>query len=403
MPTYVFRVGTPDGQILERRVESISYESATDELQKQGLHIFSGRRSSLSLGSLIPRRGRLISTERFLLFNQELAALIRAGLPILQSLDLMLERQRSPRFKQVLTEIRDKVQSGVALSDAFAAYGDAFPAIYSTSLRAGERSGEVEAVIRRFLRYQRLLVALRKKVISALVYPSVLVVLAAGMIFVMLTYVIPKFSEFYQGFDADLPFLTRTLIDVAFLVRNNTPLVVLAVLAGIFLLRSWSKTAAGRRAIDAFKLRVPFVGGVLRRVAIMQFTQSLATLLGGGTPMVPAIEIASQSVTNKMVATRLDAIIQKVREGQPLWKSLEETSVMSDLAVEMVKVGESTGALVEMLQNASEFYDEEIEVSLSRAMSLIEPTILVLLGLVIAVLLYAFYLPLFQLTSVAQQ
>ncbi len=403
MPTYVFRVGTPDGQILERRVESLSYESATDELRKQGLHVFSGKRSGLALASLIPRRAKIISTERFLLFNQELAALIRAGLPILQSLDLMLERQRSPRFKQVLTEIRDKVQSGVALSDAFAAYGDAFPAIYSTSLRAGERSGEVEAVIRRFIRYQRLLVALRKKVISALVYPTVLMVLAGGMIFVMLTYVIPKFSEFYQGFDAELPLLTRTMIDFAFLVRNNTPLVILAVLAGAFMLRSWSKTTAGRRAIDGFKLRIPFVGGVLSRVAIMQFTQSLATLLGGGTPMVPAIEIASQSVTNRMVGTRLDEIVQKVREGQPLWKSLEETGVMSDLAVEMVKVGESTGALGEMLQNASEFYDEEIEVSLSRAMSLIEPTILVVLGVVIAVLLYAFYLPLFQLTSVAQQ
>ncbi|HSN68994.1 MAG TPA: type II secretion system F family protein [Thermoanaerobaculia bacterium] len=403
MPTFVFRVGTSDGQILERRVESMTLESATEEIRKQGLHVFSARRSGLLPGSLIPRSRRIISTERFLLFNQELAALIRAGLPILQSLDLMLERQRSPRFKQVLTEIRDKVQSGVALSDAFAAYGDAFPAIYSTSLRAGERSGEVEAVIRRFLRYQKLLLALRKKVVSALVYPTVLVFLAGGMIFLMLTYVIPKFSEFYQGFDAELPLLTRTLINFAFLVRNNTPLVIALLVVTFLMLRSWTRTDAGRRAIDAFKLRIPFVGGVLKRVAIMQFTQSLGTLLGGGTPMVPAIEIASQSVTNRMVGGRLDGIVQKVREGQPLWKSLEETTVMSDLAVEMVKVGESTGALVEMLQNASEFYDEEIEVSLSRAMSLIEPTILVILGVVIAVLLYAFYLPLFQLTSVAQQ
>lgn len=403
MPTYVFRVGTPDGQILERRVESLTLESAREDLRKQGLHIFSGRRSGLLPGSLVPRSRKIISTERFLLFNQELAALIRAGLPILQSLDLMLERQRAPRFRQVLGEIRDKVQSGVALSDAFAAYGDGFPAIYSTSLRAGERSGEVEAVIRRFLRYQKLLLALRKKVVSALVYPIVLVFLAGGMIFVMLTYVIPKFSEFYAGFDAELPFLTRTLIDVAFLVRNNTPLVILLLVAGYFMIRGWTRTAAGRRAIDAIKLRIPFVGGVLGRVAIMQFTQSLGTLLGGGTPMVPAIEIASQSVTNRMISSHLDGIIQKVREGQPLWKSLEETNVMSDLAVEMVKVGESTGALVEMLQNASEFYDEEIEVSLSRAMSLIEPAILVILGIVIAVLLYAFYLPLFQLTSVAQQ
>jgi type IV pilus assembly protein PilC len=180
-------------------------------------------------------------------------------------------------------------------------------------------------------------------------------------------------------------------------------LALVGVVVAVFLLRGWTRTDSGRKAIDALKIRVPFVGGVLRRVAIMQFTQSLATLLGGGTPMVPAIEIASQSVHNRMIGGRLETLVPKVREGQPLWRSLEETGVISDLAVEMVKVGESTGALVEMLQNASEFYDEEIETSLTRAMSLIEPAILVLLGVVIAVLLYAFYLPLFELTSVAQQ
>ncbi|HVR41956.1 MAG TPA: type II secretion system F family protein [Thermoanaerobaculia bacterium] len=402
MPTYVFRVGTPEGQILERRVDSLSIDSAREELRRQGLHIFNAKRSGLSLSSLVPRSKKILSTERFLLFNQELAALIRAGLPLLQSLDLMLERQRTPRFREVLGEIRDKVQSGVALSDAFAAYGDAFPPIYATSLRAGERSGEVEGVIRRFLRYQKLLLALRKKVISALVYPAVLVLMSVVMIFVMLTWVIPKFSEFYQGFEAELPVLTSTLIQVAFFTRENALMVVLVALGVGFLIRGWSKTAGGRRALDATKLRIPFVGGVLRRVAIMQFTQSLGTLLGGGTPMVPSIEIASQSVTNRSIGSRLDGLVPRVREGQPLWRSLEETGVMSDLAVEMVKVGESTGALVEMLQNASEFYDEEIEASLTRAMSLIEPTILVLLGLVIAVLLYAFYLPLFELTSVAQ-
>jgi len=403
MPSFTFRVGTQDGQILERKVESLSFDAAREELRQQGLHVFSGKRAGLKLGDLLPRSRRIISTEKFLLFNQELAALIRAGLPILQSLDLMLERQRIPQFKAVLTDIRDKVQSGVALSDAFSEYGDAFPPIYATSLRAGERSGDIEGVLRRFIKYQRLLVTLRKKVTSALVYPIALVFLSIAMIFVMLTVVIPKFSEFYEGFGAELPWLTQLLIDVSFFLRNNVVLALVGIVVAVFLLRGWTRTDSGRKAIDAVKIRIPFVGGVLRRVAIMQFTQSLATLLGGGTPMVPAIEIASQSVTNRMIGGRLETLIPKVREGQPLWRSLEETGVISDLAVEMVKVGESTGALVEMLQNASEFYDEEIETSLTRAMSLIEPAILVLLGVVIAVLLYAFYLPLFELTSVAQQ
>ncbi|HUP66521.1 MAG TPA: type II secretion system F family protein [Thermoanaerobaculia bacterium] len=402
MPTFLFRVGTPDGQILERRVESMTLDAAEDQIRRQGLHIFSARRTGRTLRDLMPRSGRIISTERFLLFNQELAALIRAGLPILQSLDLMLERQRAPRFRQVLTEIRDKVQSGVALSDAFAEYGSAFPAIYSTSLRAGERSGDVEGVIRRFLKYQKLLVTLRKRVTTALIYPTVLIILSFGMVFVMLTYVIPKFSEFYAGFGAELPFLTRFMIDLAFFIRENLLFAGISLLGVVIAVRSWSRTETGRRVLDGIKIRIPFVGGVLHRFSILQFAQSLSTLLDGGTPMVPSLEIAGQSVTNKMVASRLEGIVQRVREGEPLWRSLEETGVMSDLAVEMIKVGESTGSLVEMLGSVSEFYDEEIEASLTRAMSLIEPVILVVLGVAIAVLLYAFYLPLFQLTNVAQ-
>lgn len=401
MPTFTFRVGTPDGRILERRVDSMSFDAAREELHRQGLHIFSGKQKGLRLPSA-SRSRKIISTERFILFNQELAALIRAGLPILQSLDLMLERQRLPRFKAALTDIRDKVQSGVAMSDAFAAYGDAFPAIYSTSLRAGERSGEVETVIRRFLKYQKLLLTLRKKVITAMVYPAALGVLSLVMIFVMLTYVIPKFSEFFEGFQSELPLLTRIIIDLSLTVRSNIFLILGAGTALVLLFRTWARTGSGRKTFDGLKLRVPFIGGVLRRVAIMQFTQSLATLLGGGTPLVPSIEIASQSVTNRAIGAKLENLTQPVREGQPLWRSLEDTGVMSDLAVEMVKVGESTGALVEMLQNASEFYDEEIEASLTRVMALIEPAILVILGLVIGVLLLAFYLPMFQLTSVAQ-
>jgi type IV pilus assembly protein PilC len=344
----------------------------------------------------------VISTERFLLFNQELLALVRAGLPILQSLDIMLERQKNIRFRDVLTDIRDKIRSGVSLSDAFASYGEAFPPIYSTSLRAGERSGDLEGVLRRFLRYQKIIVSLRKRVVGALIYPSVLVALSVAMVFVMLTKVIPKFAEFYSGFGAELPWFTRTMIRVADLLNANFPLVILGTAIVAVLFRRWI-SGAGRLLWDRIKLRIPLVGGILHRFAIMQFTQSLGTLLSGGTPMVPAIEIASRSVTNQDVSSRIYGIVQNVREGEPLWRSLEATGAVSDLAVEMIKVGESTGALTEMLSNVSEFYDEEIEARLSRMVAAIEPLILVFMGFVIATLLYAFYLPLFQLTTVGQQ
>jgi type IV pilus assembly protein PilC len=247
-----------------------------------------------------------------------------------------------------------------------------------------------------------MILALRKKVISALIYPIILVTLSVGMVFIMLTRVIPKFADFYAGFDAELPAFTRLMIAISTALTNNLLITLIAAVIVIILIRQWVATT-GRLAWDRLKLQVPLVGGVLHRFAIMQFTQSLGTLLGGGTPMVPAIEIASQSVANRLISTKVFGIVQQVREGEPLWRSLEATGVISDLAVEMIKVGESTGALTEMLANVSEFYDEEIEARLQRMVAAIEPIILVFMGLVIATLLYAFYLPLFQLTSVGQQ
>jgi type IV pilus assembly protein PilC len=402
MPEFIVRVGTPEGEIVERTVQAASARAAQEELRKQGMHVFEAKRGVVTLRDLIPRGRKVISTERFLLFNQELLALVKAGLPIIQSFDIMLERQKDPRFREVLTDIREKIKSGIALSDAFASYGDAFPAIYSTSLRAGERSGDLEGVLRRFLRYQKIIVNLRKRVVGALIYPAVLVCLSIGMVIIMLTKVIPKFIEFFAGFGAELPLVTRMAIAFANVVNEHLLLIVISVVAIAVLLRRWI-TTTGRMAWDRFKLRIPLVGGILHRFAIMQFTQSLGTLLSGGTPMVPSIEIASQSVTNQDVSSKIFGVVQNVREGEPLWHSLEATGAVSDLAVEMIKVGESTGALTEMLTNVSEFYDEEIEARLTRLVAAIEPIILVVMGIVIAVLLYAFYLPLFQLSGVGQQ
>ena len=399
MPEFILRVGTPEGDVVERQVRAATLRAAREEMRRQGLHVFDAKRGAAEMRDFLPRFGKVISTENFLLFNQELLALVRAGLPIVQSLDIMLERQKNPRFREVLGEIREKITSGVALSDAFAAYGELFPPIYSTSLRAGERSGDLEGVLRRFLKYQKMIVGLRKKVVGALIYPAILVVLSSAMIFIMLTYVIPKFAEFFSGFGAELPWFTTLMINFATGLRDNVLFVALGSVLTIIVLNRWI-ASTGRLLWDRFKLHVPLVGGVLHRFAILQFTQSLGTLLSGGTPMVPAIEIAAQSVTNQLVSTKILGIVQNVREGEPLWRSLDSTGVLSDLAIEMIKVGESTGALTEMLGNVSEFYDEEIEARLSRLVSAIEPVILIGMGIVIATLLYAFYLPLFRLSSV---
>ena len=399
MPEFIVRVGTPDGEIADRAVRASSASSAEDELRRQGLHVFASRRAAIGIRELLPRIRKAVSTEQFLLFNQELLALVRAGLPILQSFDILLERQKNERFAVILRDIREQLKSGVALSDAFASFGSLFPPIYSTSIRAGERSGDLEGVLRRFLRYQKVIVNLRKKVSGALIYPVILIALSATMIFIMLTKVIPKFTEFFAGFDRELPPFTQLIINLSSGLNHNIILVALVTVACIIGFNRWTASDAGKLTWDHIKLNIPLAGGILHRFALMQFTQSLGTLLSGGTPMVPAIEIASQSITNTYIASRVSGIVQAVRQGEPLWHSLEKTEVISDLAVEMIKVGESTGALTEMLANVSEFYDEEIESRLSKLVAALEPMILVFMGIVIAVLLYAFYLPLFQLSA----
>src|SRR5712692_10450360 len=209
MPQFIIRVGTPDGQIVERHVDASTSRAAEEELRQQGLHVFAAKRGTISLRDFLPRSRKGVSTERFLLFNQELLALVKAGLPILQSFDIMLERQKNLRFKEVLTDVREKLKSGIALSDAFASFGNLFPPIYSTCLRAGERSGDLEGVLRRFLRYQKIIVNLRKRVMGALIYPAILIGLSVAMVFIMLTKVIPKFVDFFAGFDKELPPFTR--------------------------------------------------------------------------------------------------------------------------------------------------------------------------------------------------
>src|SRR5690349_4295817 len=254
MPEFILRVGTPEGDVVERHVRAASLKAAREEMSRMGLHVFEAKRGALAARDFVPRFSKVISTQHFLLFNQELIALVRAGLPIVQSLDIMLERQKNVRFREILTQIREKITSGVALSDAFASYGDMFPAIYSTSIRAGERSGDLEGVLKRFLRYQKLLVNLRKRVVSAMVYPAVLVAMSGAMIFVMLTFVIPKFAEFFAGFGAQLPWFTVLMINVATTLRHNVLYVLVGGALLVYLLRRWS-TTSGRLLWDRFKLR----------------------------------------------------------------------------------------------------------------------------------------------------
>ncbi|HEX7184982.1 MAG TPA: type II secretion system F family protein [Thermoanaerobaculia bacterium] len=395
---FLCRLGTPDGRVVEEVMNASDEVALRNELTKRGLHIFEVRRRGVARKLSVPgmRRRKRIPVQEFVVFNQEMAALLKAGLPLLQALDLMLERMHNQHFRAVLTEIRDRVKSGEDMSEAFAAFGELFPRLYPSSLKAGERSGELELVIRRFVRYMKLVLDARRRVVSALVYPAVLVGLSIAMMTIMAIYVVPKFMVFFENLEADLPLITRIVLSISSAASDNWLLLLLGVVAGVLFYRSWSRTESGQLAMDRTKMRLPFIGPVLHRFALSEFTRSLSTLLAGGIPLVPAFEIAVSSVGNTHVRSRLEPTIQMVREGKPFHGALEESRVFTDMAVDMVKVGEATGSLDEMLSNVSDFLDEQIETRMQRLLSLVEPLLLVFMGIMIAILLIAIYLPLFS-------
>jgi type IV pilus assembly protein PilC len=397
-PQFTVKAGWPDGSIAEEAVLARDPGTARIEVERRGGHVFDVKRRGLSLKAARGRRRRVKMAD-FLIFNQEMIALLKAGLPVVHSFEILLERQESPVLRRVLGEVRERVNAGASISEAFAEQGDLFPRLYWTSLKAGEKSGEIESVLRRYLKYQRTVMALSRKVVSTLVYPAILILLSSVLITILMTVVIPKFQDFFAEFGGELPLLTLIVIRTAGFLRHNFLILGAGVGLVVFLASRWVRTPSGAERRDAMMLKVPIVGGIFRRFGITQFTRSLATLLGGGTPLVPALENAGEAIGNRYLSRRVRDVVPRVREGGELWKALEDTGLFTNLTIEMVKVGETSGALEEMLSSVSEFYDEEIDTLLARVISFVEPVILVLMAGVILTILLSVYLPIFRIMS----
>lgn len=397
---YVCRVGTASGEVVERTVSASDERALRAELEQQGLYLLSMRRG-LSL-SFLRLRSRRVNSSLLLVFAQELAALLRAGLPLFQSLDVMLERQRDPLLRQSLAAVREKVKSGTALSDAFRREGDLYPPIFSASLVAGERSGDLDVVLRRFAGHLRLNLALRKKAISASVYPIVLLTMMVALVSVLVVWVIPQFRNFYEGLGAELPLATRLLLGVATAVRANIPWIVLGVAAAVVAVSYWLRREGSGVAFDSALLRLPYFGGLMRMYATSQLSRTLATLLAGGLPLLNALEVAAASIGNRAMAEAVGKATGRIREGASLTTALESTGMLEPLPLEMVKVGEQTGALGDMLNAVADFYDEDLDNRMATVLSLVEPVLLVVMAVIVAAMLLAFYLPMFQAISAVQ-
>jgi type IV pilus assembly protein PilC len=398
-PQFSIKAGWPDGSVGEESVLAPDSKAAQVEIERRGGHVFEVRRHGLVLPGSRGGRKRRVKMADFLVFNQEMIALLKAGLPVVRSFEILLERQESAALRAVLSDVKDRVNSGASMSDAFAEQGDIFPRLYWTSLKAGEKSGEIESVLRRYLKYQKTVIAISRKVVSTLVYPAILIVLSAVLIAVLMTVVIPKFQEFFADFNADLPLLTVVVVGIAGFLRDNALWLFPAIFFAGWLLWRWVRTQAGRSWADGVLLKLPFLGGLFLRFAITQFTRSLATLLAGGTPLVPSLENSADAIGNRRVSKRVRDVVPKVREGGELWQALDSTGIFTNLTIEMIKVGETSGALEEMLTAVSDFYDEEIDVILARVITMVEPAILVMMGGIIITILLSVYLPIFKIMS----
>jgi type IV pilus assembly protein PilC len=395
------RLASPNGQVIEGVYSADSESRLRHELEEKGLFVLSLRpKGAIGGFSFQLPQSQRIAEQQFLVFNQELATLLKAGMPLVQSLDLLKRRVESPVFRTVLDDVHEKVRSGTALSDAFAAHSDRFPRVYTASLLAGERSGNLDAVLRRYVEYAKIISTVKRKTRSALAYPAILIVLSLALVTLIVLKVVPAFSEFYASFGAQLPLVTRIILSISAFLRSQFVVVAVVLVVGVISFVVWVKQPGQQARLDRLILRTPFIGPIAAKFATSQMARTLATLLGGGLPLVNALEIVAKSVGNQYMAAQLGIVNARVKEGESFAAALEARHVFPDVAVKMAEVGESTGALQDMLNTVADFYDEEIATNLERFVTLVEPTLLVVMGIVIAGLLLALYMPLFQLSSV---
>ena len=400
MAEWTLKYADTRGEIHQQVAEAASERELRDRYTQQGFLVYSIKpRSEISgLASGLRPTGRKLNLEKFLIFNQQFVTLVRAGLPILKALDLLAERLTDTKLSVHIRHVRDEVRNGALLSDAFAKQG-VFPPIYVTSVLAGERSGSLPEVIDRFITYQKLSLAVRKKLLVSLLYPALLIFMVICLMVFLVTFVVPRFAELYASMNAELPAMTLILIAIGTTARNYV-LLGFAVLAGsIIAFRAWSRTASGKEAVDRALLKVPMLGDVWLKYQVAQFSRVLSTLLVGGIPLMPALDTAADSLGTQVLKKVLVGAAKKVREGQSLSGSLRSARVFPSLSLDMIEVGESTGALPSMLGSIAEFYEDDVATSVTAALSLIEPIIMIFMGIFVAFVLISLYLPIFSLAD----
>ncbi|MFL6351354.1 MAG: type II secretion system F family protein [Bryobacteraceae bacterium] len=399
MAEFVLRYADPRGQMHEQVAEAPTEREARERLAQQGYLVYSAHPKTLGARlSGGKARRKSVNLEKFLIFNQQFVTLVRAGLPILKGLDLLADRLTDEKLGRHIKAVRDEVKSGSVLSDAFG-HQNVFPPIYVTSVLAGEKSGSLVEVLDRYLTYQRLSLTLRKKLLVSLLYPSILIFLVICLITFLITYVVPNFAELYSSMEARLPAATRILIAVGTTARSYVLAGFAALLMAGVGAYFWSRRESSQETLDGWKMRMPLFGEIWTKYQVAQFSRVLSTLLIGGIPLVQALETSGRSLGTVLLKKTLDRTAILVKEGKSLSAALTTTGIFPPLSIDMMEVGESTGALPQMLSSVAEFYEEDVATRMTALLSLIEPAIMIFMGIFVAFVLVALYLPIFSLAD----
>ena len=394
MAEFVVKVADDRGRVHQHVEQGYSEAEVRDRFSAQGYLVYWVKPQGMMVGGL--HRRKKLKQDTFLVFNQQFLTLIRAGLPILNSLELLIKRQKDQQLKTMLENVRDRVKGGELLSDAFAAQG-VVPKIYTTTLMAGEKSGNIDEVLTRYIHFQRMAMTFRKKLFVSLIYPTLLVSVVLIMVTFLFTYVVPKFADLFNSLDAKLPEITVFMLNVGLNAQKYAPFILVGLVVGGIVLWKWKETDRGADRIDRVILSLPLLGDIRIKHQVASFSRMLATLLQGGLPLVPAMETAGSAMSSRRILKGVMRAGSLVREGQGLASSLEAQKIFPGLSVEMIEVGESTGALPQMLNSVAEFYEEDVQTALGAAMALIEPIILIIMAIFIGGVLISLYLPIFTL------
>ena len=395
MAEFVIKLADERGRVQEQVQVASTAEELRNRFLAAGYFVYSIKARGLTSGNIGSGRKK-VKLEAFLIFNQQFLTLVKAGVPILPSLEMLTKGQKNPLFQAQLENVVQRVKTGESLSGAFDAQGG-FPVIYTTTLQAGERSGNLEEVLSRYLSFQRISLTFRKKLSASLIYPVLLIAMVIMLFTFLITFVVPRFGQLYEQVGSKLPAITIFLLALGKDFQKYILYVLpVLVLIGYGAYR-WSKTEAGNSRIDKVRVAMPIFGPIWLKYQVALFSRTLSTLLQGGLPLVPSLETAARSISSKSIAAAVFTSVTSVREGKGLSSSLKLTGIFPNLATEMVEVGESTGALPQMLNSVAEFFEEDVQTALTAALSLIEPVILIIMGVAVVTIMIALYLPMIQL------